>query len=41
VLFTLLLVMGGGFFAASRKNKVSSHNVNTEWEDEIPAGVAA
>jgi inorganic phosphate transporter, PiT family len=41
VLFILLLVLGGGIYAASRKNAVSASNVNAEWDDKVPAGTAA
>jgi PiT family inorganic phosphate transporter len=43
ILFILLIAMGGGIFAASRKTKVTSSNVNEEWDGKVapPSEVAA
>jgi PiT family inorganic phosphate transporter len=42
ILFVLLLVLGGGIYLASRKNAVSSKNVNDEWTGAVaPADAPA
>jgi PiT family inorganic phosphate transporter len=43
ILFILLIAMGSGIFLASRKTKVTSHNVNEEWAGSVapPSKVAA
>jgi inorganic phosphate transporter, PiT family len=43
VLFVLLLVLGGGIYAASRRKPVNRHNVNDEWEEgeQAPAPAPA
>jgi inorganic phosphate transporter, PiT family len=35
IIFGALVLMGGGFYAASRKTSVSAHNVNEEWTDSL------
>ncbi len=40
VVAAVMVVMLGGLFLASRKTKVSHHNVNEEWHDKL-GGVPA